>query len=186
MAIKVLFFDTSALLKRFIDEPGSKNVKWLTSPATTVSHSLHLVINGKVYYEFEKKVLQFSKQGKLTEDKARNVLDQFSSHYKGFVFRVVGQNIISNTKREESIDDIVKNLNLQPGKSDWDGRIFQSIVNSLAYLGGQSHPILVTCDIPFSKKIMSKGYRVINPLKQDISEIENKILRGSWVLLGAI
>lgn len=60
MVIKVLFFDTSALLKMFINEDGTEKVMWLTSPDTKMLFALHFVVNEQVCSEFEKKVRQFA------------------------------------------------------------------------------------------------------------------------------
>jgi len=175
VVIKVLFFDTSALLKMFVDEPGTPNVKWLTSPDTRTTNSLHLVVNEQVCEEFEHKIRYFSQTRKISLAKADHIINKFTRHYKSNLFSVIGQKIISNTKRETSIDDVIRDLGLRKGKDDWDGIIYQSIINALAALGGKSHPILVTCDEKFEKKVFRNGYRVINPIKQDLEEIR-KIL----------
>ena len=171
MVIKVLFFDTSALIKMFVKEAGTQNVKWLTSSDNKVINSLHFVVNEQVCIEFDQKLKDFACSGVLSADKADRIKSSFARNYKGKYFRVIGQEIISNTKQEVSIDAIAKDLNLKASRNDWDGLIYQSIVNALAYLGGDSHPILVTCDVKFGKKVSSKGYRVINPEKQNLDEI---------------
>jgi len=171
VVIKVLFFDTSALLKMFVEEEGTLNVKWLTSSDTKVSMSLHFVVNEQVCSEFVRKLEHFANTGKISAERADRISRDFTNHYKDKYFRVIGQEIISNTKQETSIDAIFQDLNLKAGKNDWDGLIYQSIVNALAFLGGESHPILVTCDGSFGRKVMSKGYRVINPAKQSLDEI---------------
>lgn len=172
MVIKVLFFDTSALLRKFIPEDGSDNVKWLTSPQTKVTHALHFVVNDQVCKEFDRKTQLFAENNRIAHDTAERVLRQFSNYHKDNNFRVIGQEIISNVKSETTLDAAIADLNLKRGKNDGDALIYQSIVNSLAYLGGQSHQILVTCDEPFAKKVMEKGYRVINPMKQSLDEIK--------------
>ncbi len=173
MAIKVLFFDTSAVLKLFIEENGSDVMKWLEQ--NKVSLQLHFVVNEQVCSEFSKKINEFGKTGRLSRDKAKRIIRIFFECYAGKTFRVVGQEIISNTKQEQSLEQIIKELKLTKGKNDWDALHYQSIVNALAYLGGQSHPIFVTGDTSFAKKMSQKGYRVINLTKQSIEEIK-KIL----------
>lgn len=171
MVIKVLFFDTSALLKMFVEEEGTPNVRWLTFSDTKVSKSLHFVVNEQVCTEFERKIQHFAHSGKISAEKADRIRRTFANTYKDKYFRVIGQEIISNTKQGMSLDAISQDLNLKAGKNDWDGLIYQSIVNALAFLGGESHPILVTCDGSFGRKVMSKGYRVINPAIQSLDEI---------------
>lgn len=176
MTIKVLFFDTCALLKMFVNEDGTQNVKWLTDPRRKVSWSLHFVINEQVCSEFEDKIKTFANKGKISRERADNILYMFATHYKGVLFQVVGTNIISNSQQEKNIDDLIHQLNLNKGKNDWDAIIYKSIVNALAYLGGDSHPILVTCDMNFGKKVAKQGYRVINPEKQNLNDIANTVL----------
>lgn len=127
MAIKILFYDTSALLKLFIEEDGTQQVKWLVT--SKVKYSLHFNINEQVCIEFENKIQDFIKYEKITKAEANKIIRKFSK-YKGKSFRVIGQNIISNTKRETSFDQIKEDLDLKKGKNDWDGKIYQSIVNS--------------------------------------------------------
>lgn len=173
MTTKVLFFDTSVLIKMFVDEKGTRTVKWLTSPSFKVSNSLHFNINQQVCDEFERKINFFSSQNIISAKKAHYVVRSFNKNYKNKFFRVIGQNIISNSKKETSLDEVLKTLGLEKGKNDWDGLLYQSIINALAYLGGESHPILVTCDKKFGNLVNIRGYRVINPLKQKIEEIES-------------
>lgn len=173
MATKVLFFDTSALIKLFIKESGSEIVSLLKS--NVVPYNLHLVINDQVCNEFINKIKIFSKTGELSKKKATEIEREFITFYKRHVFRVIGQNIISNTKLERTLKNIIDELGLKEGKNDWDALHYQSIVNALAYLGGESHPILVTADSSFAKKVSVKGYRIINPQKQSIDEVK-KIL----------
>ena len=155
----------------FVDEPGTPSVKWLTSATTKVLNGLIFVVNEQVCTEFERKIRHFSNSGKLSAKKADEIFKKFTRHYKGKEFRVIGQKIISNTKQETTIEEVIRDLNLNKGKGDWDGLIYQSIINALAYLAGESHPILVTCDEKFGKKVKTKGYRVIDPEKQNPNEI---------------
>lgn len=171
MAVKVLFLDTSALLKRFVDEEGTSNMKWLMSSETKVLNSLHFVVNEQVCLEFERKIKCFANIDKISEESANQIIRLFNNHYKDKYCRLIGQEIISNTKSEMSMEEITLDLGLELGKNDWDGLLYQSIVNALAFLGGDSHPILVTCDASFASKVMNKGYRTINPAKQSLNEI---------------
>ena len=173
MIIRILFFDTSALLKMFVKEDGSENVKWLTSPDTKICNSLQFFVNDQVCLEFEKKICQFEKSGKLSKKKANQILDAFTNDYKNIYFKVLGKkSLLSPKKQETSINVICKELNLKAGKNDWDGLLYQSIIDALAFFTVESHPILVTCDGSFAKKVKSKGYRIINPMKQNCEEMK--------------
>jgi len=170
MATKVLFFDTSAIIKIFLQEKGSDVVKWLIQ--TKAASRLHFVINEKVCNEFSERIKEFSVSRPHLNINAERTLNLFFNHYAGYKFRVIGQEIISNTKEEQNLSMIIEELNLTIGKNDWDALHYQSIVNALAYLGGESHPILVSGDNNFVKKVARKGYRVINLNKQSLEEIK--------------
>ena len=175
MVTKVLFFDTSALLKLFINEDGTQKIKWLCAAETKVLHNLHFVINEQVIKEFVNKVDSFIDKNQISYPKGELIKSQFLQFHNGKVFRVIGQGIVSNTKIETTFAEIIHELSLTENKDDWDGYHYQSIANALAYLGGESNPILVTADKMFANKVAQKGYKVINPLKQSKSEIENII-----------
>ena len=173
MIIRLLFFDTSALLKMFVKEDGTENVKWLTSPETKVCNSLQFFVNDQVCSEFDNKIHQFVKYNKISNERAEQIMESFNNTYKNIYFKVIGKkSLLSPKKQGTSSKDICKELNLKEGKNDWDGRLYQSIIDALAYFDGESHPILITCDGSFAKKVKSKGYRIINPLKQSRKEIQ--------------
>ncbi len=175
--VKILFFDTNALLKIFINEPGSDTVNWLISANVRLVNSLHCVVNEQACDEFNNKIANFAKNGKISVLKANNIIDKFNQHYKNNIFSVIGYNIISNTKEETSLITILQRLSLVQGKNDWDGKIYQSIVNALACYGGGSHPILITSDFKFGKKVAANGFRVIDPSKQSREEILALLVR---------
>ena len=175
MIMKVLFFDTSALLKLFFTEPGTETIKWLCNANTKVLYGLHFVINVQVTNEFSDKVDTFVKYGKLSPEGGVQVKAKFDTYYKGKMFRVIGQQLISNTKLETTREKVEQDLSLTRGKNDWDGLHYQSMVNALAWLGGKSHPILVTADRKFANKVEHQGYRVINVLKTSQRDIEKII-----------
>jgi len=157
----------------FVKEDGAENVKWLTSPDTKVCNSLQFFVNDQVCLEFENKIRQFETNGRISKKMAYEVLDAFANHYKGIYFKVLGKkSLLSPKKQETSIDAVCKELNLKAGKNDWDGLLYQSIIDALAFFGAESHPILVTCDGPFAEKVKNKGYRIINPMKQSRDEIQ--------------
>ncbi|HDY67194.1 hypothetical protein LCGC14_1575060 [marine sediment metagenome] len=118
MAIKVLFFDTSVVIKLFIKEKGSNTVNWLAS--NKVKFSLRFVINEQVCSEFLNKIKDFCKAGKLSEKNADEINRKFTKFYKGKVFRIICQKIISNTKLEQILNKVIEELRLTKGKNDWD------------------------------------------------------------------
>lgn len=170
MVTKILFFDTNSLLKHFISERGSDVVKWLCHPQTKLRNNLVFTTNEFVWGEFSRKLDDIYNRGDIGNPLYESIKRKFP-HYKGKVFRVIGEHIVSNTKTEKSYDEIIKLLDLKPGRNDWDARIYRSLCNSLAYLVGPSKPILVTSDRKFQNKVKYNGYKVINPEKHNKSEI---------------
>jgi hypothetical protein len=175
MTTKVLFFDTSVLLKLFIDEDGSEIIRWLCSRETKATKRLHFVINNQVVKEFLAKIECFIKSGVVSSVEGELIKSKFGKYYHGKMFRVVGQSNISNNKVDTSLQDILKDLELTHGKNDWDGYHYESIVNALSHLAGESKPILVTADKKFGKKVKKQDYSVINPNINTEHEIEEII-----------
>jgi len=173
MTTKILFFDTNALLKYFVKEPGSEIIRWLCHPTTKLENSLIFNINECVCEEFEKILKYKFERNEISRERLELIKRQFPIFYKKKIFRVIGEHIISNTKLEVSFPEAIKLLKLTTNKNDWDARIYRSICNSLAYLAGPSHPILVTSDKKFLRKVKTQGYRIINPEKHTKAEILN-------------
>jgi len=143
---------------------------------TKILNGLRFYINDQVCYEFKKKIHQFEKNGKISTKRAEQILDAFNNTYQTSYFSVLGEkSLLSPKKKTTNIKNICKKLKLKEDKNDWDGYLYQSIIDALAYFDGESHPVLVTCDSSFAKKVKMQGYRIINPLKQNQKEIE-KIL----------
>ena len=175
MPVKILFFDTSALLKVFIDEPGSEVVKWLVSPRTRCLFSLVLYVNEQVCSEFDDRILEFTIRGRLSIDRAAKIRHKFNAHYKSKVFKLAGQDPISNSFNKVDIDQVNSDLSLVKDKNDWDGLHYQSLVNALGFLVGESHPFLVSSDVKFVNKVSRRGFRVINPQKMPVGLIAEEL-----------
>lgn len=171
MATKILFFDTNALIKYFVPEIGSDIIKWLCHPEIKIGKSLRFLVNEQVCNEFEDKIQIIYESGRISKSRYESVLRQFHLSYKGKYFKIVGEKTISNTKMEISFSEAITKLNLVEGKNDWDARIYLSLANALAHYARESHPILVSSDAKFNKKIINKSFRVINPEKHTRTEI---------------
>jgi len=86
MTTKVLFFDTSAILKLFLkEEKGCDVMKWYMKNKATLR--LHFVINEQVRNEFSNKIAEFSKTKPELNINAERTINLFSKHYVGLVFR---------------------------------------------------------------------------------------------------
>ena len=106
MVIKVLFFDTNALLKLFLSEPGSETVRWLTSAPVKISNGLRFHINETVVYEFYRKLSEYEGAGDLSAERADQARDKFERHYRDRWFRVVGHNPISRHQRRITLSEV--------------------------------------------------------------------------------
>jgi hypothetical protein len=162
MVIKILFFDTSALIKKYKKEKGFQTIDWLTRIDTKICCRLHFVVNQQVVKEMQAGL-------SATE------WDRFSRDELHKNFRVVGQQLIasiSSEKMELTLDEAINELGLNRGKNDLDAHHYQSMINALApYHGGESQAIFVSSDKKFLNKMCKKGYTTINPETDSESDI---------------
>jgi len=171
--IKNLFFDTNAILKFFLDESGSEVVKWLCKLETRVGLSIMIDTSIHVQQEFYNVLNRKYQNGNLTSEKAKKIKYLSDAYFKE-VFRMCDNNrqppIDKKRKMNENI--IIKKYNLKPTKDIGDAKILSCVMNYLYFLGGSSKPYIVTSDKKFQKIISAENYRIIDPEKQNESEIE--------------
>lgn len=150
--IKILFLDTSALLSFFISDQGTSAMRWLISSENKAHHATRYVINNRVIREFEAELNNLTRENKLKQGTADNILDLFNSHYKNQKFKIVG--------KEASV------------KQTMDGMYH--------FLGRLARPMLVTCrpeNIEKDHTGENFAYKIINPYNNPPAEIE-LILQG--------
>jgi predicted nucleic acid-binding protein len=176
--IKVLFFDTNALIKLFLpDEPGASTVKWLIDARVKIPNSLVFCISKSVVFEFKKKISEFESNGKIDQNKAQQIRDKFDRDYLDRWFRIVEPKRSATRPRSLTLTEVFRQTRSRMYSDNRDVSILYAIENALGGLGGLSHPILITSDTRFAKRAKKLGYRTINPAKRTSVEIL-KIIRG--------
>jgi len=173
MVIKVLFLDTNAIIKYFIDELGSDVVRWLFNSDTrmmlglTYTTSKH--VEGEFYSVIEKKV----NNGSLTLEKANRIRRLAETYFKQS-FNIRDNKPIPNYRFGENADEhlIIERYNLNPRRDSGDAKIISCVINYLRGLAGASLPHVITSDIRFQRIIISEGYRFIDPENQSKEQIE--------------
>jgi hypothetical protein len=173
MVMKVLFFDTCAVLKYWIDEPGHEVVRWICDPATKVLNGLSFSTSAQVEKEFHDVLDRKAKNGEISSKFASSIKDR-AKPYFDTVFHIRDSKPIPRFKfgKETNEAEIISKYNLNPKKSYGDAKIISCVVNYLRFLGGSSIPQVVTSDQKFKKVILCEGYGVIDPEKQTKNEIE--------------
>ncbi len=162
--IKILYFDTNAIIKYFFKEEGSDLIKWLVD--NRVSNATSLNTSQITLYEFKKFLKK--KEKELERITAKSKL------YFAKVFRVIDNHKIPGFKKGKDTNyiEICKKYKLQIKKNGWDARHLSSVINYLRCYAGESRPYIVTADVNFGKIIEKEGYAVINPDKITKSEAE--------------
>jgi len=171
--IKNLFFDTNAILKIFLDEPGHEVVKWLCKPETRVELPIMIDTSIHVQQEFYNVINRKSQNGNLTPEKAEKI-KYLSKFYFKEVFRICDDNKkpLIDEKRQMNEIIVIDKYNLKPDKDIGDAKILSCVMNYLYFLGGLSKPHIVTSDKKFQKIIFAEGYGIIDPEKLNENEIK--------------
>jgi len=164
--IKILYFDTNAIIKYFCKEKGSDLIKWVVN--NRVEHSLHLNTSQIAIYEFKKVIKKKAIIGDISHERMRSILSR-SKHYFPNIFHVRDYRCkpYFRSLRNTTHIEICNNYNLRPKKNDWDARHLAFVVNYLSCFGGCSRPRILSSDIHF-KKLFKKmdemrGFDLIDP-----------------------
>jgi hypothetical protein len=177
MVMKVLFFDTCAVVKYWIEEPGHDVVRWLCDPETKVLLSLSFSTSEQVEKEFYTVIDIIAKNQKNPEKYASAIKDRAKPYFES-VFHVRDSKPLPKFKfrNDTNENEIINKYSLKPDKNSGDAKIISCVINYLRFLGGSSLPHVVTSDQKFQKVIKGEGHKVIDPEKQTKSEIEQYLL----------
>ena len=171
MFVKVLFFDTSAILRLFLDQPGFQTARWLTSAPVKVSNGLTFHVSATVAYEFNQVLDERVNLGKLSPKRANDWKDRFNRHYLNRWFKTANHRPPKVHSRGLTLTQVFGVGGFRLYGDNRDASILHTVDNALGSLAGLSHPILVTCDVRFARRARKLGYRTINPAAQSRSEI---------------
>lgn len=177
MVMKALFFDTCAIVKCWIDEPGHDVVRWLCNSDTRVLLGLSFSTSEQVEKEFYTVIDRIAKNHKNPEKYASSIKDRARPYFDS-VFHVRDSKPLPKFKfgKDTNENEIIGKYSLKPDKDIGDAKIISCVINYLRYLGGSSLPHVVTSDQKFQKVILGEGYKVIDPEKKTKAEIEQYLL----------
>lgn len=173
MVMKVLFFDTCAVLKYWLNEPGHEVVRWICDPTTKVLNGLSFSTSEQVEKEFHDVIDRKAKNDEISLNYALSIKDR-AKPYFDTVFHIRDSKPVPGFKfgKDTNETEIISKYNLNPKKSSGDAKIISCVVNYLRFLGGSSIPQVVTSDQKFQKIILGEGYGIIDPEKQTRRDIE--------------
>lgn len=168
--IKILYFDTSAIIKYFIKETGSELVRWIVDKRVENSFTLHT--SQISLYEFPKALNKKVKNGELNHVQMKKIIAK-SKFYFPNVFRVRDFKPIPgfrNSKDTTYLELCMKH-DLKVKRNGWDARHLACVINYLRCFGGVSRPRVLTADRKrFPRMIRAEGFDVINPEKISIDK----------------
>ena len=172
MTIRILVFDTCAILKYFVDEPGSRTVKWIVR--NQVKYGLNISVSTIARLEFECALWKKTAHGKLKTPQTIRILQRAGDYFPD-VFRVRDTDPIPAFKsgRPHEYIALVRKYGLKIGRNDRDVWHLMCAHNYLRCFGGESRPHVVTSDHNLKKMFEKEGYGVIDPIKQSPEALEN-------------
>lgn len=177
MVMKALFFDTCAIVKYWIDEPGHDIVRWLCNPETKVLLGLSFSTSEQVENEFNSVIDRIAKNHENPDKYASIIKDRAKPYFESvFHIRDSGPLPKYSFGKDTNEIEIINKYNLNPKKNRGDAKIISCVINYLRFLGGSSLPHVVTSDRKFKNVIKGEGYEVIDPEKQTKTEIEQYLL----------
>lgn len=83
--VKILYFDTNAILKLFLQEKGSDLIKWIVENRVVNSFTLHT--SQTALFEFPLVLKRKVQEGALSDKQRRSIMTK-SKHYFQSIFRI--------------------------------------------------------------------------------------------------
>lgn len=167
--IKILYLDTSAVVKYFLPENGSDFIEWIINKRAHFSISLQT--SSLMFYEFKIALRKKHERGDITYDQLKRVMRR-SKYYFDKVFLIPDNHKVPNFSSGNNVTyhEICTNNGLKIGKRDQDARHLACVINYLRCFSDTSKPIVLTADVKFGKIIKKYGYKVINPEKATMTD----------------
>lgn len=176
--IKILYFDTNAVVKYFCDEPGSDVVRWIVN--NRVNKSISISTGKQTVEEFPQVIQKIALRGQISPEKAQAILRKAQIYFQQ-VFHVRDDKPRPgfNAGVDVEMDDLLEKYDLVHGKDDWDILHLMCVINYLRCFGGGSSPRVVTSDRNFKKVIHGEGYQVVDPQNISIGELDELLETGN-------
>lgn len=151
MYIKILYFDSSAILSYFLKDDGNIVVGEILNNAGAQAFSLNLSHIAKV---------EINKKEGLPTYHSRILKD----------FRIVNG---SEEERKNYLQHLINKYPVLLKKKNSQDLAILSELYYLKFFVGPSHPILISCDNLMNEIGLQEGYRVFNPRKKTIDDLIN-------------
>ncbi|MDD5323126.1 MAG: type II toxin-antitoxin system VapC family toxin [Methylococcales bacterium] len=173
--MKILILDTCAIVKFFINEPGSETVRYIANNRTQLGLNLSVSIFARL--EFEKILWRKAAYNQITTSKVKSILERANGYFSD-VFRIRDTYPIPDFKVGSTMEyeQMIKKHSLSIGQNDRDVWHLMCAHNYLGCFGltGESLPHIVTSDRDFQKIIEAEGYGVIDPEKVSSQDLLKK------------
>lgn len=152
VVLKILYFDSSAILSWFLKQAGGDTVAEIFN--CSVQNFCSLNISKTVYNEVD---------NKLTRE-IKNPLKRFKWISLLSIFLQIDDSPKSEARMIMWEDEIKKiHPMLNKPRNSQDTKIINELITYLEGFVGQSHPILISCDSRMNKICREMNYRVFNP-----------------------
>lgn len=111
--IKILYFDTSAIIKYFVREKGSDLIKWIVN--NRVLYSLSLETSQIGLYEFKKSLKKKAKRGDISNDQMKKIISKSKDYFfqKSFISKIISRFLVSEAVKIQTILNCVKSMVLR-------------------------------------------------------------------------
>ena len=166
MIMRILIFDTSAIVKLFLEEPGSKTVKFIVEKRIELGINISISIFARL--EFETVLWKKAANNFITISRVKRILERANSYFND-VLHIRDTYPLPKFKvgHPMEYEQLISKYGLSIGRNDRDVWHLMCAHNYLGYLGltGESLPHIVTSDRNFQKIITKEGYGVIDPEK---------------------
>ena len=173
MIMKILILDTCAIVKFFIDEPGSETVRYIAENRTILGLNLSVSIFARL--EFEKVLWRKAAHKQLTASKVNSIIERAHGYFSD-VFRIRDTYPTPDFKLGDPMEyeQMIKKYGLSIGQNDRDVWHLMCAHNYLGCFGlaGESLPHIVTSDNNFKEIIEKEGYGVIDPQKVSPQDLQ--------------
>jgi hypothetical protein len=175
--IKILYFDTSAIVKYFCKERGSEVITWIVE--NRAAYSLSLNTSQIALHELKHKVLPKKVTcGGLSREHLRRISTKLKGHPP--IFRIIDLKPPPGFRsgKDTAYHELCMRHGLSARKNSSDMRHLACVINYLRCFDGPSRPRVLSSDHDFNRTIEAEGFDVINPEKITKDEFLNRVLKN--------
>ncbi len=160
--VKILYFDTNALVKYYCREEGHDLINWIVKNRHLYSLTLHT--SQTAIYELPIVLRRKLDRGELTDAQFKRAIANMKHDiHRVFHVRDFSPKPGFKSSADTDYQQLCKKHNLQISEESRDARHLACVINYLRCCAGPSRPRILTSDIDFIKMITTEGYEAINP-----------------------